>query len=32
MVERIARMHGGELRLLPNSPQGLRAELRLARG
>ena len=31
IVERIARMHGGELRLLANQPHGLRAELQLAR-
>lgn len=31
IVERIARMHGGELRLSPNIPHGLRAELRLSR-
>ncbi|HSX64091.1 MAG TPA: ATP-binding protein, partial [Pseudoxanthomonas sp.] len=29
IVERVARQHGGELRLLPNTPQGLRAQLRL---
>jgi two-component system osmolarity sensor histidine kinase EnvZ len=29
IVERIARMHGGSLRLLANAPQGLRAELTL---
>jgi len=29
IVERIARMHGGQLRLLDNRPTGLRAELRL---
>ena len=31
IVERIARMHAGSLRLLPNSPRGLRAEMTLAR-
>jgi two-component system osmolarity sensor histidine kinase EnvZ len=31
IVDRIARMHSGSLRLLPNSPRGLRAELTLAR-
>lgn len=31
IVERIARMHGGELRLSANSPSGLRADMRLAR-
>jgi two-component system osmolarity sensor histidine kinase EnvZ len=31
IVERIARMHGGGLRLLTNSPHGLRAELVLPR-
>jgi two-component system osmolarity sensor histidine kinase EnvZ len=30
IVDRIARQHGGALRLLPNVPTGLRAELRLA--
>jgi two-component system osmolarity sensor histidine kinase EnvZ len=29
IVERIARMHGGRLRLLANAPNGLRAELAL---
>ncbi|HUL63941.1 MAG TPA: ATP-binding protein [Burkholderiaceae bacterium] len=29
IVDRIARLHGGELRLLANVPSGLRAELRL---
>lgn len=29
IVDRVARQHGGELRLLPNTPQGLRAQLRL---
>jgi two-component system osmolarity sensor histidine kinase EnvZ len=29
IVERIARMHGGSLRLLANAPRGLRAELAL---
>ena len=29
IVQRIARMHGGDLRLLANAPQGLRAELAL---
>jgi two-component system osmolarity sensor histidine kinase EnvZ len=29
IVERIARMHGGSLRLLANPPHGLRAELAL---
>ena len=29
IVERIARLHGGSLRLLANSPHGLRAELTL---
>jgi two-component system osmolarity sensor histidine kinase EnvZ len=29
IVDRIARMHGGSLRLLANSPHGLRAELAL---
>lgn len=29
IVERVARQHGGELRLLPNAPRGLRAQLRL---
>lgn len=32
IVERIARLHGGALRLLPNAPHGLRAELRLPLG
>ncbi|MEA3220185.1 ATP-binding protein [Immundisolibacter sp.] len=32
IVERVARQHGGELRLLPNAPHGLRAVLRLRRG
>jgi two-component system osmolarity sensor histidine kinase EnvZ len=31
IVERVARSHGGELQLLPTSPQGLRARLRLPR-
>ena len=31
IVERIARLHGGELQLLPTSPHGLRARLRLPR-
>ena len=31
IVERVARMHGGDLRLSEKSPHGLRAELRLAR-
>ncbi len=31
IVNRIARMHGGTLRLLPNLPRGLRAEMSLAR-
>jgi two-component system osmolarity sensor histidine kinase EnvZ len=31
IVERIARMHAGTLRLLPNTPRGLRAEMTLAR-
>jgi len=31
IVDRVARMHGGELRLLPNHPRGLRAEMRIAR-
>ncbi len=30
IVDRIARMHAGALRLLPNSPRGLRAEMTLA--
>jgi len=30
IVDRIARMHGGSLRLLANAPHGLRAELALA--
>ena len=29
IVERIARLHGGSFRLLPNSPTGLRARLQL---
>ena len=29
IVQRIARLHGGALRLLANSPHGLRAELTL---
>jgi two-component system osmolarity sensor histidine kinase EnvZ len=29
IVERVARQHGGELRLLPNAPRGLRAALLL---
>jgi two-component system, OmpR family, osmolarity sensor histidine kinase EnvZ len=29
IVERIARLHGGALRLLANAPHGLRAELSL---
>ena len=29
IVDRIARMHGGSLRLLANTPHGLRAELAL---
>jgi two-component system osmolarity sensor histidine kinase EnvZ len=29
IVERVARQHGGDLRLLPNPPRGLRAVLRL---
>jgi two-component system osmolarity sensor histidine kinase EnvZ len=29
IVQRIARLHGGDLRLLANSPHGLRAELAL---
>jgi two-component system osmolarity sensor histidine kinase EnvZ len=29
IVDRIARMHGGSLRLLANAPHGLRAELAL---
>lgn len=29
IVERVARQHGGDLRLLPNSPRGLRAVLRV---
>ncbi|HYS12708.1 MAG TPA: ATP-binding protein, partial [Burkholderiaceae bacterium] len=29
IVERIARLHRGELRLLANRPHGLRVELRL---
>ena len=31
IVERIARMHGGDLHLSANSPHGLRVEMRLAR-
>ncbi|HYM47645.1 MAG TPA: sensor histidine kinase, partial [Burkholderiaceae bacterium] len=31
IVDRIARMHGGAVRLLPNIPRGLRAEMTLAR-
>ena len=31
IVERVARAHGGELQLLPTSPHGLRARLRLPR-
>jgi two-component system, OmpR family, osmolarity sensor histidine kinase EnvZ len=31
IVERIARMHGGDLRLSANSPRGLRVEMRLPR-
>jgi two-component system osmolarity sensor histidine kinase EnvZ len=31
IVDRIARMHAGSLRLLPNSPRGLRAEMSIAR-
>ena len=31
IVDRIARMHAGSLRLLPNSPRGLRAEMTIAR-
>lgn len=31
IVDRIARMHGGMLRLLPNTPRGLRAEMTVAR-
>jgi len=31
IVERVARSHGGELQLLPTSPHGLRARLRLPR-
>lgn len=31
IVERIARLHGGSFRLLPNSPSGLRAQLQLPR-
>ena len=31
IVDRIARMHGGSLRLSANSPHGLRVELQLAR-
>jgi two-component system osmolarity sensor histidine kinase EnvZ len=29
IVDRVARLHGGSLRLTPNTPHGLRAELRL---
>lgn len=29
IVDRVARLHGGSLRLTPNTPRGLRAELRL---
>ena len=32
IVDRVARQHGGELRLLPNTPQGLRAQLWLRAG
>jgi len=31
IVERVARMHGGDLRLCENVPHGLRAEMRLPR-
>ena len=31
IVERVARMHGGDLRLSANAPRGLRVELRLPR-
>ncbi len=31
IVDRIARMHAGSLRLLPNSPRGLRAEMTITR-
>ena len=31
IVERVARMHGGDLHLSANSPRGLRVEIRLAR-
>ena len=31
IVERVARMHGGSLQLLPNEPHGLRARLTLPR-
>ena len=31
IVDRIARMHAGSLRLLPNNPRGLRVEMTLAR-
>ena len=31
IVDRIARLHGGLLRLMPNSPHGLRAELTIVR-
>ena len=32
IVDRVARQHGGELRLLPNTPTGLRAQLWLRAG
>jgi two-component system osmolarity sensor histidine kinase EnvZ len=32
IAERVARQHGGELKLLANTPQGLRAELTLRTG
>ncbi|WP_416383599.1 ATP-binding protein, partial [Pseudomonas sp. BJa3] len=32
IVDRVARQHGGELRLLPNTPHGLRAQLVLRAG
>lgn len=32
IVDRVARQHGGELRLLPNTPHGLRARLVLRAG
>lgn len=32
IVDRVARQHGGELRLLPNTPHGLRAQLWLRAG